>query len=63
MKTPGYIAYRKSVHEKVTAYLFNPPFISITGPNNRIIDNIKTIWQKDADSSTFRLVTIIPPKK
>ncbi len=38
-------------------------FLSITGPNGKTIDGIRTRWQKDKDSDVIRLITILPPKK
>jgi hypothetical protein len=38
-------------------------FLSITGPNGKTIDGIKTVWLKDYKSHNIRLITIIPPDK
>lgn len=36
--------------------------LSITGANNKTIDGIRTVWQKDHGSDFIRLLTIYPPK-
>ena len=37
--------------------------ISVTGPNGKTIDGIRTAWQRDKDKDLIRLVTIYPPKQ
>jgi hypothetical protein len=37
--------------------------LEITGPNGKTIGGVVTGWQKDKDTETFRLVTVIPPKR
>jgi hypothetical protein len=37
--------------------------ISVTGPNGKTIDGIRTAWQRDKESDIIRLVTIYPPKQ
>jgi hypothetical protein len=38
-------------------------FLSITGPNGKTIEGIKTTWQIDNGSEFIRLLTILPPQK
>ncbi len=37
--------------------------LSITGPNGKTIDGIRTRWQIDKGNDFIRLLTILPPKK
>jgi len=37
--------------------------LSVTGPNGKTIDSIRTRWQRDNGSDFIRLLTILPPKK
>ena len=38
-------------------------FLSITGPNGKTIDGVKTGWQKDHGSNFMRLLTVLPSKR
>jgi hypothetical protein len=44
---------------------WGPRFIqklTVTGPNGKIIDGIRAVWQRDRNARTIRLVTMYPPK-
>ena len=37
--------------------------LAIIGPNGKIIDGVRSVWQKDYNNGTITLITLLPPKR